>query len=71
MAAVGMTTDNKILLVERNDELDPALDRAVDDVVRRVCRGYFQEEPVLLVVDREVQIVDCCGARHRRLHGKR
>jgi hypothetical protein len=33
--------------VERNAEFDLALARAVDDVVRRVFRGYFQEEPIL------------------------
>jgi hypothetical protein len=44
---LGLFRDHEIILVERNAEFDLALARAVDDVVRRVFRRYFQERPVL------------------------
>jgi hypothetical protein len=39
--------DHKILLVDRDAVFDLALAQAVDDTVRRVFRGYFDERPVL------------------------
>ena len=44
---LGLFRDHRIILVERSAEFDLALARAVDDVVRRVFRDYFQGEPVL------------------------